>query len=87
MKRIFCYLKAIPFYIRSGVWCPHVYEEYDKYDGIVITTDHGFRVSDNLMHGKNEQIHPQATIIKSKCVCCGKEDLSWYNQEPFVIRD
>ncbi len=74
------------FFILSGVWCPHVYAEESRETGIVTTTKTGFRVSDSLLHSANETVHPKATILKRKCVCCGCEDVSWYDTEPFVIR-
>ncbi len=83
---LLCYLKAIPFYIKTGVWCPHIYEEESREIGIVITTKNGFRVSDSLLHNANETIHPKATILRNKCVCCGHEDISWYDTEPYVIK-
>ncbi len=87
MKKILCYLKAIPFFILSGVWCPHVYAEESRETGVVITTKTGFRVSDSLLHNTNETVHPKATILRSKCICCGHEDVSWYDTEPYVIKN
>ncbi len=86
MRKLICYLKAIPFFIRSGVWCPHRYKEESKETGIVIATDNSFRISDNFLHSNKEIVYPKATIIRSKCVHCGNEDISWYNTEPFVIK-
>ena len=57
MKRIFCYLKAIPFFLKSGVWCPHVYHDESKETAIIISNDNGFRVSNNWLHGENERVH------------------------------
>lgn len=80
-----CYLRAIPFYLCSGIWCPHVYKEIGSDKGIVITTKNSFRISDNFTHGENETVHPGAIIIRSKCTCCGHEELSWYDSEPLLI--
>lgn len=85
MKKFICYLKAIPFYLIAGIWCPHVYEEVSRDQKIVISTNHGFRISDNLIHKKNEEVHPKAMVIKNKCKYCGHEDSCWYDQEPFII--
>ena len=87
MKKIFCYLKAIPFFLSSGVWCPHVYKEIGSKKGIVITTKNSFRISDNFLHNKNETVHPSAIIIRSRCTCCGCEELSWYDSEPLLIKN
>lgn len=86
MNRFFCYLKAIPFYIKSGVWCPHIYEEVGKNKGIVIASKNKFRVSNDLLHEQNETVHPHAIIIKNRCVCCGYEEFSWYDSDPIIIK-
>lgn len=85
MRRMLCCIKAVPFYIRTGIWCPHVYEEVSRHKGIVMATEDGFRVSENLLHSERERVHPDATIVLCRCVSCGKEDLSWYDREPPVI--
>lgn len=79
MRRLICYLKAIPFWVRSGVWCPHIYNEETYESAIIISTDYGFRVSDNYKHEPYETVHPKATLMRSKCLCCGKEELSWFD--------
>lgn len=68
------------------MWCPHVYKEIGSDTGIVITTKNGFRISDNLLHDSKETVHPKAIIIRSKCICCGHEELSWYDSEPLLIK-
>lgn len=79
MRRLICYLKAIPFFLRSGIWCPHQYIEVSREPKIVISTDYGFRVSEDYKHELYEKVHPKATLIRSKCLCCGKEDVSWFD--------
>lgn len=86
MGKLRCYITAALLYIRSGVWSPHIYEEVSKEQKIVIATNHGFRISDNLIHAEWETVHPKALVIKSKCRCCGHEDLSWYDREPVIIK-
>ena len=85
MKKIICYIKALPFFIKKGIWCPHVYKEYARENAIIISTDNGFRVSNNLLHTNKETVHPKAILIKSKCKCCGNEDWAWYDKEPLHI--
>lgn len=85
MKRLWCCLRAIPYFLRSGIWCPHVYSDTDKSEGIVIASDNSFRVSNNYTHTDAERVYPKATIIRSKCIYCGKEDISWYSTEPILI--
>lgn len=79
MKKIICYLKAIPFFIRSGVWCPHVYGENVYEPTIIIATQNHFRVSKDYIHNEHEKVYPNATLIKNKCIYCGHEITSWYN--------
>ena len=85
MKRIICCIKAIPFFLKSGIWCPHIYKEYSKENAIIISTDSSFRVSDSYLHANCETVHPKATLIKNRCICCGKEDWSWFDREPYII--
>lgn len=77
MKRILCWLKAIPSWVRCGKWYPHTYKEVSREPAIIITNEYGFRVSDNYIHENNETVHKDATLIVSKCKYCGKEELSW----------
>ena len=79
MKRLLCYLKAIPFFLKTGVWCPHIYIEVKREKAIVISTDNSFRVASNFIHKSNETVHPHATLMRNSCKCCGKEDLSWFD--------
>lgn len=85
MKRAVCWIKAIPFWIKSGVWCPHIYVEESREPAIIIANNEGFRVAQNYFHCHNETVYPKATLIRSKCKCCGKEDLSWFDREPYII--
>lgn len=84
-KTLFCYLRAVPFFLKSGIWCPHIYKDESKEKAIIISTDNGFRVSNNWLHNDNERVHTNATLIRSRCIHCGKEELSWYDKEPEVI--
>ena len=70
MKRIICWAKAIPFWIRSGVWCPHIYVEESREPAIIIANDKGFRVAQNYMHYHDETVYPKATFIRSRCDLC-----------------
>ena len=79
MRRFICWIKAIPLFIKSGVWCPHLYNEGTCESTIIISTKNGFRVSDNYIHKPHETVHPKATLIRSKCFYCVIEDLSWFD--------
>lgn len=62
-----------------------MYSDTEKIQGIVIAPENSFRVSDNYTHLDSEKVYPKATIIKSKCIYCGKEDISWYSAEPVIL--
>lgn len=79
IKSIKCYIKAIFGFFEHGVYIPHVFRDEEKTKGIIIATDNSFRISDNYEHAKNEKVYKNALIIKSRCICCGKEDISWWN--------
>lgn len=86
MKKFICYLKAIPLFLKCGAWCPHKYEEVTREQCTIISTDNSFRISTTMAHNVNETVHPKATLIKSKCICCGKEDWSWFDREPLIVK-
>ena len=79
MKRVLCWLKAIPLWLRCGAWVPHIYGESEYEKAIIIATETGFRVSDSLMHESGETVHKDACLIRCRCVNCGREDVSWYH--------
>lgn len=72
-----CYAKAVQDLVVYGAWMPHVYSEGDYERCIIIATDSSFRVSKGLEHTSEETVHPDACLIRSYCICCGKKDLSW----------
>ena len=85
MKRIICWLKAIPLLITTGIWFPHDFIEDSCFNAIVISNKHGFRISNDYTHREDERVHPNATVIKIKCKCCGKTETGWYVGEVPII--
>lgn len=85
IKKILCFIKAVPFYIKTGVWCPHTYKDISQEDAIIISSNNSFRVAKDFNHEIDEIVHPKAKLIRSKCIYCGKEDLSWCDGEIPVI--
>ena len=86
IKSILCYIKAIPFWLKCGEWCPHVFkEESREKDVIIISSNNGFRVAKNYSHRPNEIIHPRATLITCKCKYCGVKEYAWFDGNPFKI--
>lgn len=83
VKRCFCYMQAVRGLLKHGIWVPHVYEDtYEK--TIIIATEHGFRVSQDYQHSSAEKVYKDAYLIKSRCIYCGKEDLSWATDSRFL---
>ena len=77
MKRLLCWIKAIPLWIRTGHFAPHLYEcEYEN--RIVIATERSFRLSDSLEHKPGEIVYRNAIVQKCRCIYCGHEDVGWY---------
>lgn len=79
IKRIICYFKAVPFLIKSGIWCPHVYGENKYEPAIIIATSKSFRTSKSCLHGANETVYSQATLITNECLHCGHKMQTWYD--------
>ena len=78
MKKLICWIKAIPLWLRTGEFVPHIYECcYEK--AIIIATDNSFRVADNYQHTANETVYKDACLVRYKCIHCGHEDLAWYS--------
>lgn len=80
MKRLKCWLKAIPLWIKTGYFVPHLYEATTE-SVIIIATGNGFRVSDNYEHTEGETVYAHAVLERCKCVFCGHEELSWYESK------
>lgn len=77
IKKLICYLKAIPFFLRTWEWVPHVYrEEYEK--ATIISTDRSFRVSTGYEHSPGEKVYKNACLIRQRCKYCGHEKFGWY---------
>ena len=77
MRRIICWLKAIPFFMKTWEWIPHVYQEkYEK--AIIVSTENSFRVATGYDHKPGETVHKNACLIRQKCKHCGCEKLGWY---------
>ena len=66
------------------MWSPHIYKEETREQAIIISTENSFRVSKSFMHNDEEIVHPNAILIKNKCIYCGKENFSWFDREPFT---
>ncbi len=86
MKRLLCYIKAIPLWLRSGYFVPHLYESTFE-DAIIIATENGFRVADNYEHSKEETVYKNAVLEKCKCIYCGHKTLAWYASKEEVKND
>lgn len=77
MRRLICYMIFVFDWIRYGISVRHLYTEVSREPAIIIATDAGFRVSNNYEHSAEETVWPLACLIKSRCIRCGHEDLSW----------
>ena len=75
---LICWLKALPFFLRTGVWCPHLYKEAGIKKAMVAVGADYFRETRRLEHMPGERVYTNATIITDRCVCCGKENRTWY---------
>jgi hypothetical protein len=77
LRRLKCYLKAIPFFLRSGQWIPHMNTcEYKK--AIIIADENSFRVSNRYEHQIGETVYDNACLITYTCTCCGHKSYAWY---------
>jgi len=77
IKKIFCYLKAIPFWFVSGIFCPHVFVNIDNFVRNVIATENSFRISDSFEHSEDERVYKSAIVSVAKCKHCGEISMAW----------
>ena len=85
IKNLICNLKAIPPFIKVGIWCPHMYEETERYQTNVFATEDSFRESSSLCHTEAEKAYIGATVVVMRCVDCGRELRGWQTKEPRTI--
>lgn len=86
LKQCICFMYAVKDLLIHGIWVPHVFKDtYEK--AIIISTDHGFRVSQDYQHVRGELVHKDAYLIRSRCIYCGKEELSWAEDSRFLDRE
>ena len=78
MKFMKCYFKALIGFFKHGVFVPHVFRDVECKKTIIIATENSFRASDNYRHEPNEYVYPEALLVTSRCIYCGKEEQRWY---------
>lgn len=76
-----CFFESIKNLFKYRIWIRHLLINPEIKKGIVITTENGFRVSDSLTHGVNEQVHQNVYIETCTCKFCGKKISSWSNNK------
>ena len=82
VKKIKCYIKAVPFYLKSGLFIPHVYKDIEIKRTDIFCTNKGFRVANTLEHSLDEKLIKDVLVTKSKCIYCGNIEMSWcWNKE------
>lgn len=82
-KRCICLAKAVGDWFLRGIWVPHVFEDtYEK--AIIIATSHGFRVAHDYQHSPDETVYKDGYLIRSRCIHCGKVELSWMQDSRFL---
>lgn len=81
MKKIlYCYLQTILDLLETGVYNRHLFrDEFEP--SIIVYDDKSFYPSNSYEHNANQQICKDGILIKSKCIYCGKEELSWCKKD------
>lgn len=80
VKFLLCNLKAIPFWIYTGVFAPHTYSDIIEHKKDVYVNEKGkIRLADGFQ--KDDEIYVKnATIKTSICVYCGKVNRRMVNK-------
>lgn len=84
-KSIKCIIKAIPLFIKSGEFVPHLYEEKERYTANIFYTDHGFRIAGSLNHAPDEHFVRNAILIGCECKRCGRKMMEWQRNEDVPV--
>lgn len=81
MKQLICYIKAIPFYLRTGEFIPHIFKDSKTYTSDIFVTENDFRLAETYTHLPQEKLIKNATIYESECKYCGKKIMAWSKGE------
>lgn len=79
IKKLICYIRAVPLFLKCGAWSPHLFEEVERHECIVVSGENYFRESKDLRHLPGERVCRNATVITSKCIRCGVTEEAWFN--------
>ena len=79
IKTIKCFLKAIPFFLRTRIWASHFWVEKETYPAIdVWVSDKNFRIRENgYEHYPWEHLERNVTLHGLECKRCGKRMMTW----------
>ena len=77
IRKLICWMKAIPLWLRCGEWVPHIYTcEYEK--TIIVAGEGYFRSQKGYEHIPGERVYQDACLITYTCKCCGHRAYAWY---------
>ena len=77
IRKLICWVKAIPLWFRCGEWVPHIYTcDYEKVN--IATGERHFRVTRGYEHAAGEKVYPDACLITYTCNHCGHKTYAWY---------
>ena len=85
MRKLVCWSKAIPLWLKTGIFASHCYESTAE-DAIIIATEKSFRVANDYKHTPDETVYPHAVLERCKCMFCGHEELAWYTDRKEFMR-
>lgn len=76
IKRIWCYIKAIPFWVRmrfnKDFFIPHVFVEEEWITPVFVNKKtNKIRIADTYAHEIDEEFIPNAIFIGCTCKYCG----------------
>ena len=89
IKGLQCYIKAIPLFIKTKQFIPHIYKEKNRFIHNIVVTDTDFSLTDTFCHDFGEYIVRDAIVINFECKCCGKTIQLWKrnNNVPVIKTD
>lgn len=78
MKEFLCKLRAIPFFLKTGEFIPHIYREVETKHCDIWLSCNSFRIATGtLNHQPNEMLVKNVNVHKMVCIRCGHAITNW----------
>ena len=78
MKELLCKIMAIPFFLKTGEFVPHIYREVETKKCNIWLSGNSFRIATGTLdHQPNEMLVKNVNVHKLVCIRCGHTITTW----------